>query len=196
MRLTWPVLAAALLLGVTACKGFSFPWFKTDPVNSRSVESSDGGIKELPRVRLELQDLRYDGWSLSGRLLVSPDEGRLRLDKRLITSASLSTKSVTDCVTRHPVEFMVIDVRATGPQEEDVLLLESGYWYGKDVRIPLFAETPDRQRGPNCIEVDMVFHALGGAPVARVHVRAESQPLPPVDLGMSADAGIRVDAGL
>ena len=190
MRLIWPTFAFALLLTVTACKGFPFPW-KSEPgvAHPDSAGRREGETKDLPRTRLELQSLRYDGWTLSGRLLVSPEEGRLHLDKRLIASASLSTTSVRDCATGQSVEFMVIDVRAKRPQEEDVLVLEPGYWYGKDVRIPLFAETPDRQRGPECIEADMMFHALGGETVARVHVRAAITPQSPVDAGVAVDAG-------
>jgi hypothetical protein len=77
-----------------------------------------------------------------------------------------------------------MDVFAKRPQAEDVLILEPGYWYGKDIRIPLFAEIPGRQRGPECIEADLVFYALGGRTAARLHIRAESSPLPPADAGM------------
>jgi hypothetical protein len=136
---------------------------------------------------LELQDTRYDGWTLSGRLLVTPEEGRLRLDKRLIENAALSTNSVTDCATGQPVEFLEMGVRAKRPREEDVLILEPGYWYGKDIRLPLFAEIPGRQRGPECIEADLMFYALGGKTVGHLHVRAESSPLPPADAGLPDD---------
>jgi hypothetical protein len=182
MRLIWLAFASAPLLGVIACKGFPFPW-RTEPVPAHASHDGAGSAEDFPRARLELQDIRYDGWALSGRLLVSAEEGHLRLDKRLIESASLSTNSVTDCATGQPVAFMVMDVFAKRPREEDVLILEPGYWYGKDIRIPLFAEIPGKPRGPECIEADMVFHALGGKTAARLHVRAESSPLPPADAG-------------
>lgn len=191
MRLIWLAFASTPLLGVMACQGLPFPW-RTEPPAARAPheESMDGGAEELSRARLELQDTRYDGWALSGRLLVNAEEGRLRLDKRLIESVSLSMKSVTDCATGQPVEFMVVDVFATRPREEDVLSLEPGYWYGKDIRLPLFAEIPGRPQGPECIEADLVFYALGGKTAGHLHVRAErTRPHP-------ADAGLPVDAGL
>ncbi|ATB26617.1 hypothetical protein MEBOL_000045 [Melittangium boletus DSM 14713] len=81
-------------------------------------------------------------------------------------------KSVTDCSTGRPVEFMVMDVFAKPPREEDVLLLKPGYWYGKDIRLPLIAEAPDRQRGPACIRAEIEFHSLEETPTL-IHVRAE-----------------------
>jgi hypothetical protein len=197
MRLIWLAFASAPLLGVMACQGFPFPW-KTEPAPAhvRHEETSASGAEDIPRARVELQDIRYDGWVLSGRILVSPEEGRLRLDKRLIESVSLSMKSVTDCVTGQPVEFMVLDVFAKPPREEDVLLLAPGYWHGKDIRLPLFAEIAGRPQGPECIEADLVFYALGGKTAGQLHVRAErSQPLP-VDAGLPTDAGLPRDAGL
>jgi hypothetical protein len=154
-----------------------------------------GGAEDSPRAEVMLQDTRYDGQTLSGRLLISPVEGRLRLDKRLIESASLSTKAVRDCATGQPVEFLVMDVFARRPQEEDVLVLGPGYWYGKDIRIPLFAEILNGRRSPECIEAEIVFHALGGKAATRLHVRAERTERPSVDAGLpvDADAGLPVD---
>lgn len=158
-------------------------WSSAEASNHERMAA--GGAEDPPRAEVMLQDTRYDGWTLSGRLLISPVEGRLRLDKRLIESASLSTKAVKDCATGQPVEFLVVDVFARHPQEEDVLVLDPGYWYGKDIRIPLFAETPSRRRSPECIEAELVFHALGGKAATHLHVRAEQLSVdagPPVDL--------------
>jgi hypothetical protein len=185
----WLAFASASLLAATACRGFPFPW--------RAEERMAAGAEAPPRTELLLQDIRYDGRSLSGRLLLSPVEGRLQVDKRLIESAALSTKSVTDCATGQPVEFMVMDVFARPPQQEEVLVLEPGYWYGKDIRLPLFAETPDGGRSPECIEAELVFHALGGKTAARLQVRAERAARPSADAGIpvDADAGMPADAG-
>ncbi len=167
MRMNRLVLAA--LVGTAACRGFP--------------GSKVGNAGEATRVALELQDIRYDGQALSGRLLVSAVEGSLRLDKRLIESIALPTKSVSDCETGQPVEYLVIDVLAPRPREEDVLTLQPGYWYGKEVRIPLFTTHPEGPAGPACIEAEFAFHALGGAPVARVQVRAVRASPPAPDVG-------------
>ena len=173
MRLSWTAIASSALLGVTACKGFPLPW-KSEPASADARhEGALAGMSEEPaQVRLELQDIHYDGWSLRGRFLITPEAGSIRLDKRLIESTALSMKSVTDCNTGRPVEFMVMDVFAKPPREEDVLLLKPGYWYGKDIRLPLIAEAPDRQRGPACIHAEIEFHSLEKTPTL-LHVRAE-----------------------
>ena len=64
-------------------------------------------------------------------------------------------------------------------QPEDLLVLEPGYWHGKQIRLPLFAEEPDRPEGPTCIQAELSFHDVGGKPVARLRVRAERPPPPP-----------------
>ena len=168
MRLSWSVFASAALLSVTACRGFPFFW-KAEPTQAvPTTESVDGAAQ----VRVELQDIHYDGWSLRGRLLVTAESGRLRLDKRLIESTSLNITSLTDCQTGRPVEFMVLDVLAKPPREEEVLTLAPGYWYGKHIRLPLRAQGPDQQPGPACIHADIAFHTLGPLSV-HFHVRAE-----------------------
>jgi hypothetical protein len=174
MRMTWLAVASASLCVVTACRGVPAP--------------GRAGSEEPSRLELVLQDIRYDGETLSGRLLLSPVDGRLRVDKRLIESASLSTRSVTDCATGQPVEFLVMDVFARRPQEEDVLLLAPGYWYGKNIRIPLFVETPNGRRSPECIEAEIVFHALGGKTAAHLRVRAERAARSAADAGPPADS--------
>lgn len=190
MRMTWLACAAASLLAATACRGFPLPW--------GSEAGTADEAEAPPRTELLLQDIRYDGQTLSGRLLLSPLEGRLRLDKRLIESATLTTKSVTDCATRRPVEFMVMDVFVKHPQPEDVLILEPGYWYGKDIQLPLFAEAPDGGRGPECIDAELQVHALGGKTAARLQVRVERAARSPADAGLPGDAGVpgALDAGL
>jgi hypothetical protein len=122
---------------------------------------------------VEFQDLHYDGETLSGRFLVSAQDHELRLDRRLIPSISLNTESVSDCTTGKPLPFIVMDVLAPRPREEDLLVLEPGYWYGKEVRIPLFTESLQQQFHPACIDAEFTFRVLGGEAAARVRVRAE-----------------------
>jgi hypothetical protein len=186
MRMSCRSFVFALLLGLTACKGFPFFW-KTELIQTDAHESS-------ARLRVELQDIHYDGWTLSGRLLVSPEEGRVRMDKRLIESTALTMKSVTECSTGQPVEFMVLDVAAKPPQEEDVLVLKPGYWYGKEIRVPLVAESPDKRRGPECIDADLIFTTLDKV-TALLHVRAQSPSRHPAKAELPPAVSLPQEAG-
>lgn len=168
-------LAIVALSSLTSCANFPFFWRS----EKGSTETEDSGT--APRAHLEFQDVRYDGQSLSGRLLISALESRLRLDKRLITSIALTTESVSECETGKPLPFIEMDVRAARPSAEDILLLEPGYWYGKDVRIPLFTESLQH---PACIDAEFAFHAVGGQTVASVHVRAGN------NASMTPDTGV------
>jgi hypothetical protein len=152
---------AALLL-LVSCKGFPLFWSAGMPP-----------LEPPARAHVELQNVRYDGQTLSGRLLIAAEENRLRLDKRLIESVYLTTESISDCSTGQTLPFLVMDVLASRPREEDILVLKPGYWYGKDVSIPLFTESLSQQFHPACIDAEFSFHALGGETAARLRVRAE-----------------------
>jgi hypothetical protein len=141
---------------------------------------------------VEFQDIRYDGKGLSGRLLVSAVEHSLRLDKRLIESTALTTEAVADCATGKPLAVVVMDVYARRPSEEDVLTLQPGYWYGKEISVPLFTDNLHGPAGPECIEAEFAFRALGGETAARLRVRAERSGLPSQDAGTPPDAGLSV----
>lgn len=156
-------LSSTALLLLVSCKGLPFFW---------RASSSDIGNADA-RARVEFQDLHYDGETLSGRILVSALDHGLRLDRRLIPSISLNTESISDCTTGKPLPFIVMDVLAPRPREEDLLVLEPGYWYGKEVRIPLFTESIQQQFHPDCINAEFTFRTIGGRAAARVRVRAE-----------------------
>lgn len=177
MRMTWFMPAALLVL--TACS--AFPFFQQGEVSHPDV---DGRVS---RVDVLMQDIRFDGETLSGRFLVGAVDQSIRLDKRLIESAYLTTESVQDCAAGAPLSFAVMDVYAASPRDEDILVLEPGHWYGKEVRIPLFTRSLS---GPECIEVEFAFRAIGGRTVATLRVRAERDSRPTPDAGMPApDAG-------
>ncbi|WP_224248054.1 hypothetical protein [Hyalangium gracile] len=176
-------LLAALFLVLAGCKGL--PFFSHAPTNTsdagQSTRTVDGAFK---RARLELQEPSYDGESLRGRLLLSPLEAELRIDKRLIESIDLTVDSVVACDTGAALPYVIMDVLAPARRDEDILLLEPGFWYGKEVRILLFAEHATRQPSPQCVEAEVAYHALDVRNVARVRIRAErSSPHSP-------DAGV------
>jgi hypothetical protein len=165
MRLKQLGLILMMVSLTTACAGF--PFWTGEPTAPDTTST---------RVDLQLQNIRYDGEELSGRLLVSTAEGRLVLDKRLIESISLTIRSVKDCNSDQPTKFLIMDVLTSRPREEDILVLEPGYWYGKDIQITLFNERLTGQRGPDCIDAEFAFHALGGKPIARLNVHATRTP--------------------
>lgn len=143
-----------------------------------------------PPAEVLLQDIQCDGETLSGRLLLTASAQGLLLDKRLIETAYLTTESVSACETGQPLPFVVMDVYAKPPDQEDLLLLKSGYWYGKDVHIPLFTKGSMGDSSPACINVELAFRDLDGAPLAPLHVRAQCTSGP----GSSPDAGSSADA--
>ncbi len=146
----------------------------------------DSTPERRPPAAALLQDIQCDGETLSGRFLLTAAEQGLLLDKRLIETAYLTAESVSSCETGQPLPFVVMDVYAKPPGPEDLLLLKPGYWYGKDVHIPLFTKGSMGASSPACIDVELAFRDLDGAPLAPLRIRAQcSSP----DVGSSTDAG-------
>jgi hypothetical protein len=183
MQLSPRLLIPALLLTLAGCKGM--PFFSrtsTDPSGAEeSVRSVDGAYA---RAKLEMQDISFDGEDLHGRLLISPIGTELRIDKRLIESSALTVDSVVQCDTGEALPYVIMDVYAPAPREEDILILKPGFWYGKEIRIFLFAEHATHQPNPQCFEAEIAYHALDVKNVARVHIRAERSPPPSPDAGV------------
>lgn len=170
-------LGAVSLLLLAACTGF--PFFGRRAPSTSDCETIRNawrtGTQALPHTVLDVQDIQYDGLSLSTRVLVSPEDGLLCLDKRLIPYIHVEIKRVSDC--KHgAVASMLVDVLAPRARPEDLLVLEPGYWYGRTVRFALFDEHLGGI-GPECVEADICL-ASGGRTVARKHIRAERPPVP------------------
>lgn len=168
---TRALVAALLLLGACA----NFPWAGGEQV----PPLAPGAAKpDNSRAVVELQNIDYDGGSLRGRLLISAEGGALHLDKRLMENVALSVRGVADCVSGQELYFIKAGVIAAPLREEDLLVLKPGYWYGKQVYLPLFDQSLLKSQGrPQCVDVELVFNPLQGAGV-HWRVRA-SQPLPP-----------------
>jgi len=186
MRMNPLIITAASLLMLSACKGGPRPKQEvaggTEAGGTGTSGLPDGGAVTPARARVELQGVRFDGQSLSGRLLVTSEEGNLLLDTRLIESIVLTTESVVECGTGRKLSFLEMDVLAPLPRDEDLLVLKPGYWYGKDVRIPLFTEGLN---GPDvaCIEAELTFHPREGS-ASSLRVRAgTANPLSVPDAG-------------
>jgi hypothetical protein len=164
----------ASLLILTACKGLPFFW-RTEPGTDIHDPAQAPG-----QIALEWQEVRYDGWSLSGRLLVGAVGRSLRLDKRLIQTVSIYVRSVSACDSGQPVRFLRMDYFPPRAREKDLLVLEPGYWYGTRIDFKLFDEQyHGPSGGPECIDAELVFKALAGQPLTRMRVRATRTPQPP-----------------
>src|SRR5438128_1803055 len=119
MRMNKFVLVPTALLVLAACAGFPF-FGRAEPDLEMTAEADTG------QTHVELQNVRYDGRTLTGRLLVGAVGQSVTLDKRIIESIYLTTESVSDCATSHPVGFVAMDVYAQRPREEDLLVLMPG----------------------------------------------------------------------
>lgn len=177
MRMNRLTLGAASLLLLAACTGFPFFGRKSSSSPGRGAIED----KAPPRVVMELQDIQYDGWTLSSRLLVSPETGPLRLDKRLLSWSDVEITRVADCkhgsvMAAHADGFRLRD------RAEYLLILEPGYWYGATVRFGLFDEH-FTGLGPECVEADIILLSFDGKRVASQHIRAERPPVPEISDG-------------
>lgn len=181
MRVNPLGLGVAALLVMAACTGLPFFGRKSPSPPDR------GAIEVARRVILEVQDIQYDGETLSARVLVSPEGGRLHLDKRLIPTVHVEVRGVSDC-KYGAVESIRADVLARRARPEDGLVLEPGYWYGRTVHFGLFDEHLTGL-GPECIEAEVSF-VSGGRRVARQRIRAVRPPRQPPEGGPPMDGGV------
>ena len=165
-----------------------FPLFR----KGGSIQEGHGRAEASPAsATMELQNIDYDGESLRGRLLVGALDGTIRLDKRLIENISLSLKGISDCASGQELYFIKAGVIAPPLQEEEILALKPGYWYGKDIRVSLFdRHLLESQGRPECIDVELILRVLEGKS-ALLRVRAKLTSSSGEDAGVPApDAGI------
>jgi hypothetical protein len=186
MRVNRLELGAASLFLMAACTGFPFFGRKSPSPSGRAAIEADAQVP--PRVRLEVQDIQYDGWTLSARVLVSPESGALRLDRRFIPELDVELWGVSDCKSG-AVGAIRADVIAPRARPEDLLVLEPGFWFGRTVHFRPFAEhiTPF---GPECVEAYVRLFSFDGKPVARQLIRAVRPPPQALDGGMPMDGGV------
>jgi hypothetical protein len=145
---------------------------------------------------MSLENARFDGLDLAGRFLVGVVDGHLRLDKRIVAGRTVSVEDVSDCASGQPLDFVVMDFYSRPPREDDLLVLAPGYWYGKEVSIPLF----DRRlaallKNPDCVVVKLGFRAQGGPPIASLTVRAVREAPAASDAGVTPHLEAPKDGG-
>nr|AYM53183.1 hypothetical protein [Melittangium boletus] len=172
--------SVVLLFSLSACT--LFPFFRQ--ADGDGAVSPEGNSSA--RAVLELQNMEFDGESLSGRLLVGVKEGSLTLDKRLVENVSVELKSIVDCVAHQPIDFLEVDSFPEPPRRDELLTLSPGYWYGTDVRFSLFDEHLTGKQPPECFEAELQLRAENGSVPGRLHVRAErsARPSSPLDGGV------------
>jgi len=170
-------LGPTFLLLMAACTGLPFFGRQSPPSpDTGTTKDADAGrttedVQVPSRVVLEIQDIQYDGLTLSGRILISPEVGKLRLDKRLLPTIDVNIGRVSSCISGQPVTFIRADAFAPLADPEDLLILDPGYWYGASVRLRLFSEH-FTGLGPECIDADLSLLSFDGEPVALQRIRA------------------------
>ncbi|HYO53681.1 hypothetical protein [Archangium sp.] len=177
---------SASLLLMAACTGFPF-FGKQSPGRGTIKDTGSTDVRVPPRTVMEIQDIQYDGWTLSGRVLVSPETGPLRLDRRLISWFDVEIKRVSDC-RYGSVKSIHADVFPPLARSENLLVLEPGYWYGHTVRFGLFDEH-FTGLGPECVEADIILLSFDGGRIARQRIRAVRPPQQDMDGGTPLDGG-------
>jgi hypothetical protein len=185
-------LAPALVLVLAACTGFPLFWKKE--AHSDAKHAGDTQVEQAsPHVTLEVDEIRYDGEVLSGRLLIGVESGEVHLDKRLVSRAHVHVNSVVECNSGAPVAFIMADALPPPARQEDLLILDPGYWYGTTVRFKLFSER-FTGLGPECIEAQFTVFSFEGKALASSRIRAVRIAVAP-DGGISGDPSSTPDAG-
>jgi hypothetical protein len=191
MRKNCLKLAPLALMVMAACTGFPFFWKKNSPP---AAPGKVGGARCDSRASLELQDVHYDGKALSGRFLVGALTGSVRLDRRLLPNLDVNLDAVRECNEGQLVAFVRGDTFPPGAREEDLLVLERGFWFGRVMGFPVFSE-PFTGPGPQCIIAEFSLLSFDGACVATLHARATREAPPTSDGGVPKLLGASTDAG-
>lgn len=184
LRLIALGVSCGLLL--SACQGFPL-WRKE---TARSAVPPDPAA----RVKLEFQGLAHDETSLYGRLLVGVEGGKALLDKRLPRNVSVSVESVWTCDTRQSVPVVFADYVTRPPTQEHLLVLEPGYWYGRDLSFLLFGVELTGQPAPDCVEVEFSLRSFDGDVLARASFRSHRKAVAPAPEPPPAPPAVRQDS--
>jgi len=106
------------------------------------------GTKGMAIASLETPErthVRYDGELLQFRVLVGAADGGVVIDRRLLESIHIDSRTIHDCATGAEVWFWYAD------------------WFGRDVEFLLFPREKVPDAGPDCIDVQF---AVRPEPVA------------------------------
>jgi len=203
MRMNPVGLGLVSLCLLVACSGFPF-FGKRAPSKPGHGAISDAGVALPSRVMMEVQDIQYDGFTISARILVSPEGGSLRLDRRLIPSVDVSIGIFADCERGSVPSIHMDSFFPPSNRAENLMVLEPGYWYGTTVHFMPF-DDHFTGLGPECVEATLRLHAFDGRVVARERIRALRPPSPDggtrkdgwpeIDWDALLDGGTEMDGG-
>jgi len=135
---------------------------------------------------VEADQVAFDGWDLSFRLLVGATDGGVVLDRRLVPNASVELTETLDCDAGTRLRHIFADFFPPEPLPSDLLELEPGTWFGKYEQVPMFVPRRDGGGLPACVDAAFTLHLEAALnPSVPFRVRG-SVPVPvPVD-----DAGM------
>lgn len=156
-------------------------------------------------LRVEVQNARFDGRYLEGRVLVGAAGGPVTLHNQPGAQPAVIVKKVLDCVNNEETHWIQGMSSPFSPRLTERLTLSDGEWHGSDVKLLVFAEEINKEPGPDCIlaTISVWPGAAGnekpvpGEVVVRVTKTADAGSLPPApdsNLPVAADAG-SLDSG-
>jgi hypothetical protein len=128
------------------------------------AEPDDGG--PTGKAVLRFENASYDGGLVSGTLLVGAVGGMVFVPAWSTEPYNFSLEDVSECGTHRKVRWAIADPVGNLPKRPPVIV-EPGYWYGKDVAYPLFRGT----NGPKCIEFTIAFLLEAQRPAAELRLR-------------------------
>jgi hypothetical protein len=101
-------------------------------------------------ISISMDQVRYDGFKLWGRLLVHADSD-VTIDRRL-GFEMVRVHDVVDCASDKPApNRLVVDYAWRERTNADLIVLRRGEWFGVDADFWLFAEEYSPAGGPICI---------------------------------------------
>lgn len=101
----------------------------------------------------QVDEIRFDGVSVSLRLLVGASSGVVAIDRRLVENVHFTINEVRSCSDGTFIRYVMEDYFPSPPASDDVLLLDPGYWYGSNLKFTVF-----KQRTA-CADATFVFWA-------------------------------------
>lgn len=154
-----PWIFLLMIPGMAACGGVSGE-------NSKSPSPKtpiQGGL-------LEFALASFDGKIMKGRVLLGASIETFSLDSRLVEDVGIEVRDIRACDKPDRLEYKAFDWVMDAPSPDQIVVLRPGYWYGRDVKFPLFDEQT-KPGLPDCFEGKMMAWTLDGRLAATLPIR-------------------------